>query len=140
MANVRLNANARNAMANAFAALFDAAAGSPNAGYIRIYDGTQPTNGGDAITTQKLLAELRFGDPAFGSASNGTITANAIARDDSANDTGTASWARLLDGDGNFIADVDVGTSGATINLNTTSLVSGGPVEITSFTFTVPAS
>lgn len=139
MANVRLNANARNAMANAFAALFDAAAGSPNAGYIRFYSGTQPTNGGDALGAHTLLAELRFSFPAFGSASSGVVTANSIA---SANAVanGTATWARLLDGDGNFIADVDVGTSGATINLVSTTTVVGQPVQISSGTFTVPAS
>jgi hypothetical protein len=32
-----------------------------------------------------------------------------------------------------------VGTSGATINLNTTSIVAGGPISVTSFTVTVPA-
>ena len=140
MANVRLGNSARNAMVDALVDLFDAAAGSPNAGYIRIYDGTQPANGGDAISTQVLLAELRFADPAFGAGVAGVATANAIIGDTGANATGTASWARLLDGDGNFVADVDVGTSGATLNLVTVSIVATQPVNITSFTFTQPAS
>ena len=65
------------------------------------------------------------------------ITANTITQVNAVA-TNTAGWARVADAGGNAIMDVDVGTSGATINLNTTALVSGGPVAITSATLTVP--
>jgi hypothetical protein len=37
------------------------------------------------------------------------------------------------------VCDGDVSTSGASLNLNTTAIVSGGPVNITSFSITAPA-
>jgi hypothetical protein len=137
MANFRLPTATRNALADLIDDLIN---GGASGGLIRIYDGTQPASANDAITTQTLLAELTFGDPAFGAASVGVITANSITGDSSANATGTATWARIVDSNGTTIFDCDVGTSGATINLNSVSLVTGAPVSITSFTITVPAS
>ncbi len=133
MAVLRLSTTARNALANAIKTAIDAGSAG---GTIKIYTGTHPTTPQDAATGT-LLATLTFGDPSFGSASVGVITANTIAQVNAAA-TGTAGWARIADSDGNAIMDVDVGTSGATINLNTTSIVSGGPVSITSATITMP--
>jgi hypothetical protein len=139
MANVRLPASTRNAMADAVTAKIDAASGSPNAGRIRIYSGTQPTNGGDALGANVLLAELPFPDPSFGAAAAGVATANTIPSQNAVA-SGTAAWARITDGDGITVFDCDVGTSGATINLVTTTIVVSQPVQITSFTITQPAS
>jgi hypothetical protein len=133
MATLRLSTATRNALANAIKTAIDAGSG---AGTIKIYTGSQPATPQDAATGT-LLATISFGDPSFGAASSGVITANAIAQVN-ASDTGTAGYARIADSDGNTVMDVDVGTSGATINLNTTSIVSGGPVSITSATITVP--
>jgi hypothetical protein len=111
-----------------------------NSGYIRVYDGSQPANANTAVSTQVLLAELRFGADAFGAASAGTITANAITSDSSANATGTATWARILASDGTTVwMDGSVGTSDANVILNTTSIVSGAVVSCSAFTFTVSA-
>ena len=133
MAVLRLSTTARNALANAIKTAIDAGSG---AGTIKIYSGSQPATPQDTATGV-LLVTLNFGDPSFGSASVGVITANAIAQVNAVA-TNTAGYARLADSDGNAIMDVDIGTSGATINLNTTSIVSGGPVAITSATITVP--
>jgi hypothetical protein len=133
MAILRLSTAARNALANAIKTAIDAGSG---AGTIKIYSGSQPATP-QATATGVLLVTLSFGDPSFGSASVGVITANAIAQVNAVA-TNTAGYARIADSDGNAIMDVDVGTSGATINLNTTSIVSGGPVAITSATITVP--
>jgi hypothetical protein len=133
MAILRLSTAARNALANVIKTAIDAGAG---AGTIKIYSGSQPATPQDTATGV-LLVTLSFGDPSFGSASVGVITANAIAQVNAVA-TNTAGYARIADSDGNAIMDVDVGTSGATINLNTTSIVSGGPVAITSATITVP--
>jgi hypothetical protein len=119
----------------------DAIDGEFNDGYIRIYDGTRPATPATAVSTQVLLAELRYPNPAAASVTNGVITFDTIVKDTAANATGTATWARLLKSDGStVIADVSVDTSDANIVLSTTSIVTGVEVDITSFTFTVAAT
>ena len=109
-----------------------------NNGYIRVFDGTQPTNADTAVGAQVLLAELRFGADAFPAASNGVLTANAITDDSSANATGTATWARILASDGTTVwFDGSVGTSAANVILNTTSIVTGAVVSCSSLSLTV---
>jgi len=137
LANFRITTASRSVCADALVDLIDAGAG---AGTIKIYDGTQPAGPDTAITTQTLLATLTFSDPAFGAAASGSATASAITDDSSADATGTATWARIADSDGLAIFDCDVADAGATLNLNTVSLVAGGIVRITSFTVTMPAS
>lgn len=101
---------------------------------LRIYDGTRPATGGTATT---LLAELTCNATFAPAASSGTLTLNAITADSSANATGTATWARIVKSDGTtHVLDCSVGTSGADINLNTTSIVSGASVAVTSAVFT----
>ncbi len=107
-----------------------------NSGKLRIYSGTRPTDADTALSGNTLLAELTFNSTAFGSASGGVLTANAITSDSSADATGTATWFRSLTSANAFVVDGNVGTSGSDLNLNTTSIVSGGPVAITSFTIT----
>lgn len=136
MANLRLAVATQNALADQVDTDINAGAG---AGTIKIYDGTQPATADTAITTQTLLATLTFSDPAFGAASAGVITASTITGDSSADATGTATWARIEDSDSNTIFDCDVSTSGATINLNSTAIVAGASVDITSFTITMPS-
>ena len=130
---IKLSTVARNAAANAVVDLADD-------GYIRIYDGTQAANPQTAIGSQVLLAELRFGTPAFGGAATGTATAEAITADSSANNTGTATWFRVLQSDGTTVLwDGTVGTSGADLNLASgTSITSGDNIAIDSMTYTQP--
>lgn len=65
------------------------------------------------------------------------LTLNAITQDSSANATGTAAFFRIYKSDGTtVILQGSVGTSGQDLNLNTLSIVSGGPVAVTSFTIT----
>ncbi len=101
---------------------------------LRIYSGTRPATGGTATT---LLAELTCNATFAPAASGGVLTLNAITQDSSANATGTATWFRIVKSDGTtFCLDGDVGTAGSDLNLNTTSLVAGGPVAVTSFVLT----
>lgn len=110
-----------------------------NSGYLRIYDGTQPTNPDTAIGGQVLLAELVFNATAFGAASNRVITAAAITGDASANNSGTASWFRLFKSNGTTVmADGTVGTSACDINFNSVAISSGATVNVTAFTITQP--
>lgn len=131
MSNIaNLSNTSANAEANALAPLM-------NTGVIKIFDGTQPVNANTALSGNTLLATLTFGNPAFGSAAAGVLTANAITSG-TAVATGTATFARVYESDGTTVVmDCAVGTSGAYINLNTTSIVTGGLVSITSWTHTV---
>lgn len=129
--NLKMSNAAVNAEADALAPL-------ANTGYLRVYDGTQPATADTAVTTQVLLAELRFGATAFGASVAGVITANTITGDSAANATGTASWFRVLKSDGTTaLWDGSVGTSGADLNLNSTAISSGAAVDVTSLTHTV---
>lgn len=118
----------RNAMLDALTTYAGASA------LLRLYDGTRPATGGTATT---LLAELVCNATFAPAASGGTLTLNAIANDASANATGTATWFRLVKADGTtHIMDGSVGTSGADLNMNTVSIVAGGPVAVSSFVVT----
>lgn len=131
--NPKISSTAVNAQADALSDLLDN-------GYLRIYDGTQPANANTAVSTQVLLAELRFNATAAPAASGGTLTMNAITQDSSANNTGTATWFRATKSDGSTVVfDGSVGTSGCDINLGSTSITSGSSVGVTSMTFTVSA-
>lgn len=111
----------------------DAVDGGTGPGLLRIYDGTRPATGGAPTT---LLAELTMTDPCAGAPSAGTLTLSAITQDSSANATGTATWFRVVDSAAVFVMDGSVGTSGANLNLTTTSIVAGQPVSVIDFVIT----
>lgn len=129
---VKLSTAVRNAM------LDEITSAIGSSGLLRIYNGSQPAGPGTAVSTQTLLAELALSATAAAAASSGVLTFNSITQDSSANATGTASWYRVVTSGGTGVIDGSVGTSGADLNLNTTSIVSGGPVSVTSFTYTAP--
>jgi hypothetical protein len=106
---------------------------------IKIYTGTQPANADTALSGNTLLATLTMTDPAGPASSSGTFTASAITEDAAADATGTATFARVADSAGVTVFDCTVGTSGEVVNLNTVSIVTGGPVRITSCTLSIPA-
>jgi hypothetical protein len=105
-------------------------------GLLRIYSGTQPTNPDAALSGNTLLAELALSSTFAAAASAGVLTANAISNDTSADATGTATWFTLCTSAGTRIVDGSVGTSGQDLNLNTTSIVSGAQVSVSSLTIT----
>ena len=111
----------------------DAALNVLNAGFLRIYDGAQPTDADTALGSQVKLAELALNATAFAAAAAGSKTANAIATQTSANATGTAAWATLVKSDGTTrVLDMSVGTSGANLNLNSIAISAGAQVSVTS--------
>ncbi len=126
---------------NALVDRIDAGAG---AGTLVIYSGTVPADADTALSGNTVLATLTFSDPAFGNAADaapgGTATANAITSDTSADATGTATFFRVFDSDALIVFQGTVGTSGADINLNTVSIVSGATVAVTSLTISLPES
>lgn len=117
-------------------AVEDAINFATGAGTIKLYSGTRPSTG-SAVTTQTLLATLTCSVDC-GTTANGVLTFAAITADSSADADGTATWARIQDGDAAFVADLSVGTtgSGADLILSTTTIVAGGEVSITAGTLT----
>ena len=127
---VKYSTTLRNARANAITTDIG------GAGLLRIYSGTRPANPAAPITGT-LLASLTLGTPFAPAASSGVLTANAITGDASADATGTATHFRIWRSDGTTaVIDGDVGTAGSDLNLTTTSIVIGQPVNVTSLTIT----
>ena len=93
-ADPRLTALAASAAADAVVDRLD----TGGAGTIKLYTATIPTNADTALGAQTLLATLTFNATAFGAASSGVATANAIVSDTSADATGTVTWARIANG------------------------------------------
>ena len=102
-------------------------------GLLRIYDGSRPASGGTATTK---LAELALSATAAAAASGGVLTFNSITQDSSADASGTATWFRVTTSGGTFVIDGSVGTSGSDLNLVTTTIVAGQPVQVSSFAIT----
>jgi hypothetical protein len=125
--NPHLDDAGANAAANAVTALC-------NSGFIDIMSGTQPAANGAATT---VLATVTFGATAFGSASGGVATANAIGSG-TAGATGTATWFRAYKSDHTTpVFDGSVGTATSNLNLNSTAISSGATVSVTSLSFTI---
>ena len=120
------------AMINAFTALL-------NNGTIQVYSGSQPSVDGGLTGT--LLATMTFGATAFANAtasgSGGSAAANTITSGNAGN-TGTAGYFALVTSGSATVGTGSVGTSGADLNFNTLSIVSGAVVACTAFTVTQP--
>lgn len=134
MATITLSNAAANNVLTAINDLFNGGAGAAT---IKIYNGTKPAGPDTAVSSQTLLATLTASDPA-GSVATRALTFGSVTQDSAADATGTASWARIADSDGVAVADIDVSSTGGSgfLQLNTTSIVIGGPVLISSFIIT----
>ena len=121
---------ATEAMINAFTALL-------NNGTLQVYSGSQPAVDGGLSGT--LLATLTFGATAFANAvasgSGGSAAANTITSGNAGN-TNTAGYFALVTSGSATVGTGSVGTSGADLNFNTLSIVSGAVVACTAFTVT----
>lgn len=113
------------------------------AAVINIYSGTPPANADAALSSNTLLAQLTCSATAFsGITDTGTAaraTFGAITNDSSADNTGTASFFRILtQSGGTVIGQGAVGTSSTELVLNTTSITAGSTVSISSATIDLP--
>lgn len=100
-------------------------------GKLLIYAGNAPTAG--AITSETLLCELTFQKVSAGNFNNKTLVINnpsptiALAN-------GIATWARIQDGDGVWVADCSAGAQGSNavvqIQNSTGDLYAGGNVSV----------
>jgi hypothetical protein len=125
------SAAAANAACDAMTALL-------NNGTIKIYTvgSGVPATVATAISDQTLLGTLTMAADAFGDAVAGVATAASITGDTSADATGTASFFRILTSGGTATFQGLCGTSGSDLNLNSTSIVIGAAIDITSLTLT----
>jgi len=112
------------------AVLANALDAADSGGVLRLYTGLRP-GVGEALTTQTLLVSLLLPQPCTASLANGTLTLAPIPAA-LCQHSGTAVWARFTDGEGNGVADGDVGLtgSGAEVELSTLLLLAGGSVSV----------
>lgn len=105
-------------------------------GEVRIYTGSRPANADTALSGQTLLVTLTLPNPS-GTVTNGVWTAGTINVAMIAA-TGTAAWARVVTPSAATVFDADVGVvgSGALIEIDNLSLVTGGYCTVVSFTLT----
>jgi hypothetical protein len=126
-----INTTTRNAMLDAITTRAGASA------LLRIYDGSRPATGG---TATNLLAQLTCNATFAPGASGGVLTLNAIASATSAAATGTATWFRIVQSGGStHVLDGSVTTVAAgtgDLQLDSTSIVLGGTVAVSSATIT----
>lgn len=127
--------------ADAYADACDLGTGVASA-HLIFYSGTPPANVDAALSGNTVLADLTMSNPAFGAAADanpgGRVTANSISDDTSADATGTATFARIVDRDGTPRIQLTVGTSGTEVIVNSAAFVAGATVSVSSLTFTQP--
>ena len=99
-----------------------------------IYSGSVPATANDAAGTALATHTIA----GFGSPSSGTITANAIAND-TIDDTGTATYARISNGTQTLQLTLGLSGSGAEVIVSSTSYVAGGTSQVVSLTLSQPA-
>ena len=104
-------------------------------GFLRIYDGTQPTNPDTALSGNTLLAELPLSSTAAGAASGGVLTLSAITDETSAIATGTQTFASLVTSAGVRVVDMSCGNGSGDLSLSGT-ITATGTVSVTSLTIT----
>ena len=115
-----------------------------NGGTLSIYSGAMPATPETAASGTKL-ATWTFSAAAFGtitgpSGGNIEATASFVSTTVTPAANGTGGYARTYKSDGTTpVADYTVGTSGADVNLTTTTFSTGVPATISSFKHKMPA-
>lgn len=134
MAKLTLSTDTANDVLNAINNRLNAGSGAAK---FKPYTGTMPATPNVAITSQVRLGTLTCSDPAA-TVSGRTMTFGAIAQDDLADATGTATWGRFEDSDGNAILDVDITTigGGGVCQMPTTSIYANTPITAPSAVLT----
>jgi hypothetical protein len=119
---------ARNAAANAVVDILDTGTGAAEGSLIIQTAGSAE------------VATLPLSNPAFGNASSGTATANAITSDTNATG-GTAAKAALRDRDDveTILCSVTASGGGGDIIISNTSVGAGDTVSCSSLTYSAPA-
>lgn len=126
---IKMSEALRNARAQAIVDAINYGAGP---GTLDVYTSPMPTAGGDAVTTQTKLGTLTFAEP-VGTISGGVLTFTVLGDDASADANGDAAWARVKDGDGNWVMDADITLDSGTgfIRMPLLAVYAGGVIRIT---------
>lgn len=133
MATIKLSNEAATLKAQA---IKDALAG----GILRIYTTPTPTNADDAHSGT-ILSQHTLPSPAFGTVSNGVMTANTINDENGLATGSAANWRAFGAGSPeNVICQGTVGVSGsgASLIINSTAVVAGGVVTPISWVYSQP--
>lgn len=93
--------------------IIDAINTGTGTGTLELYSAPKPMKGA-AITSQTKAGTLTFAEPA-GTISNGVLTFSTMTDDSNADETCWIRWARVLDGDGAFVMDLDVSETDGTL-------------------------
>jgi hypothetical protein len=122
---ITLTTAAKNAALDGIVDLIDGGTGS--AGSVQILD-----------NSNNELATLPLSNPAFGSADNGTVLANAVTSDNTVN-AGTASLFKVFNKEGQeiFSGTVSGLNGGGDLVLSNANLVVGDSVRVSSFSMTI---
>lgn len=127
------------ALANATAALWltQLQAGA-SASVIEFYTGSKPLGPSvapDGTTQIKLGTCTCSTAPDVGVVTAAELAFGTVTQDAAADADGTATWARVRDGNALAVIDVDVSdiNGNAFLKLNTTAIRVGGPISISSF-------
>lgn len=126
----------RNAMLLAIADHLDGGSGQST---LEFFTGARPASVG-SVPAGTLLGTLTLSRPGWAAPSGGSMTANSIIGDSSADATGTIGCAVLRDSSGTIVHDFTVTATGGggEIEMNTISVVAGDPLNITSLILTLP--
>lgn len=112
-------------------------------GTMRIYGGAVPADVDAALGGALLLAEMTLANPAFGtiSASGNDLVCSLLsaATDPVANNTGAATFFRVLDHEGDLSVQGSAGGIGSNEDMELTypNLVAGVPVQVASISLRV---
>lgn len=82
-------------------------------GKLLVYDGPRPASGGAPDAASSVLATLVFPRPSLNNVTTNVLTLlNPLPT--MVTTTGLATWARMVSGSGQYVADMDVGTDADT--------------------------
>ena len=106
-----------------------------NGGSVQFRTGTPPASVEDS-PTGTLLVTVDLQSPAFGSASDGEITANGLPLESVGDENGEIGYARIVDSSGDPVYDEDdVSTSSESkITVNTLTVSQGVDFELVAMT------
>lgn len=116
-------------------------AADPTPGRLLVYGGSAPATPGGAITDQSLLIEFLCALPC-GTIADGKLAFAATVVGNISAVPGIATWGRILDGAGNWVADFDVGesASGAWLELTRTNAFQNGIFTLSDTAITLSLS
>jgi len=134
MASIALSTSTKTVRSEALNTAID----DGGAATLYFYTDPQPATADEAIGASTQLAAVPCPTAPFGTVTDGVLTSHEISNHLTTEGTGSATWARLINGAGTTIGDFTVGGigSGANIEMQSTQFYPGVIVAISSFVVT----